>query len=73
MIAAMGLDHPTELGPEQVYGRSAGRARTFNEIYEFPAPGDLLAGIGTKQLQAYWDAASPESFKPQAVVAGHVS
>ena len=72
MVAAMGLDHPNELQPEQVYGRSGGRVMTFPEMYEFAAPGDLLAGVASKQLQSYWDAASPDSFKPQAVAAGHV-
>ncbi len=39
MIAAMGLDHPTELRPEQVYGRGGGRVMTFPEMYDFPAAG----------------------------------
>ena len=69
----MGLDHPTELRPEQVYGRSGGRVMTYTEMYEFPAAGDLLAGTAAKQLQNYWDAASADSFRPQAVTAGHAS
>ncbi len=73
MVAAMGLDHPTELRPEQVYGRSGGRVMTYPEMYEFPAPGDLVAGTAAKQLQNYWDAASPDSFRPNAVTAGQVA
>jgi glutamate synthase domain-containing protein 2 len=72
MVAAMGLDHPTELRPEQVYGRSGAGAKTFAEMYEYPAPGELLAGSAPKALQRCWDAASPDSFRPQAVTAGHV-
>jgi glutamate synthase domain-containing protein 2 len=73
MVAAMGLDHPTELRPEMVYGRSGGRVMTFAEMYEFPAAGDLLAGTAAKQLQGYWDAASVDSFRPQAATAAHVA
>jgi hypothetical protein len=72
MVAAMGLDHPTELRPEQVYGRAGGRVMTLAEMYEFPGAGDLLAGTATKQLQRYWDDASPDSFRPRMVAAEHV-
>jgi glutamate synthase domain-containing protein 2 len=73
MTAAMGLDHPTELRPEQVDGRRAGRVMRFAEMHDFAAPGDLLANLASKQLQSDWDAASPDTFKPHAAVAGPVS
>jgi glutamate synthase domain-containing protein 2 len=72
MVAAMGLDHPTDLRPDQVYVRGAGRVMTFAELYELPAAGDLLAGVAAKPLQTYWDAASADSFRPHVVTAGHV-
>ena len=72
MIAAMGLDHPTELRPDQVYKRSGTGVQTFAEIYDFPASGDCSSGSARAILQGYWDAASAESFRPQPAPTTHV-
>ena len=65
MIAAMGLDHTSELRPEHVVRRvSQFQALALNEIYDIVEPGGFLAGTATPRFQAFWDQASAESFRP---------
>ena len=65
MIAAMGLDHTTELAPEHVYKRvSSTEVETFAEIYQHIGSGHLLAGAAPPRFQSFWDDASADSFRP---------
>jgi glutamate synthase domain-containing protein 2 len=74
MIAAMGLDHTSELRPEQVVRRvTQFQALALHEIYPFTEPGAFLAGTADPRFQGFWDAASAESFRPWSAAEKAVS
>ena len=59
----MGLDHPSELGPDRMFKRVAeGQVKRFDEIYPLIEPGQLLEGAAPPRFQHVWDVASPERF-----------
>ncbi len=65
MIAAMGLDHTSQLRPNQVIRRvDYSRALSLDEIYDFVQPGALIDGAAPQRFQGFWDSAAPESFRP---------
>jgi glutamate synthase domain-containing protein 2 len=65
MIAAMGLDHTSELGPHQVVRRvTQFQALALNEIYDYISPGQLIDGTALPRFQGFWDESSAESFRP---------
>jgi glutamate synthase domain-containing protein 2 len=65
LIAAMGLDHTSELRPYHAVRRvSEFQALAFDEIYDFVKPGALIEGTGPARFQSFWDQASAESFRP---------
>ena len=68
MVAAMGLDHPSELRPELVVKRiSDSRVQTFSETYDFFEAGDLLEGRALPRFQAAWDMSTSARFRPEFV------
>ncbi len=65
MIAAMGLDHTSELSPHHAVRRvTQFQALAFDEIYDLVEPEALLAGTAPARFQGFWDQASAESFRP---------
>ena len=63
-VAAMGLEHPSELAPHHVVRRiSATQIASLDELYSFLAPNELLEGGGPDRLQRYWSDASADTFK----------
>ena len=51
LIAAMGLDHTSELRPYHAVRRvSQFQALAFEEIYDFVKPGALIEGTGARQV-----------------------
>lgn len=65
MIAAMGLDHTSELRPYHAVRRvTQFQALSFAEIYDWAEPGQFLDGTANPRFQAFWDRASAESFRP---------
>jgi glutamate synthase domain-containing protein 2 len=65
MIAAMGLDHTTELRPHHVVRRvSYAQALALPEIYDFVSDGELITGSAHPRFQGFWEQASAESFRP---------
>lgn len=66
MIGAAGLNGPWELGPEHVLSRvSANEIRSFDALYRFLKPGELLDGSERHgPYRQYWDSARPDSFDP---------
>ena len=65
MIAAMGLDHTSELSPHHVVRRvTQFQALALDEIYDLVEPGELLEGTARARFQGFWDPASAESFRP---------
>lgn len=65
MIAAMGLDHTSELNYDSVIRRvSQYEVRTFGEIHEPFGPGQLLDGTAPARFQLAWDHTTTERFRP---------
>ena len=65
MVAAMGLDHPSELRPHQVYRRiSQTEVSSFDVMYPMIQPGSLLDGTAVARFVPFWDSVTAESFHP---------
>jgi len=63
IIAAAGLNHPSELRPEYIYQRTGPtEVKTLQEVYEFLKPGELVAGSDHPRFAKYWEMASADSF-----------
>ena len=73
LIAAAGLDHPGQLGPEHIIKRvSATEVRSWAALLPFVKPGELLdGGIPDHAVfQTFWADARPDSFcAPERVMA----
>lgn len=65
LVAAAGLDQPSELRPYHFMHRAApDRTITFAELYTFLEQGELIAGTKNPAFKAAWDAARFDSFQP---------
>lgn len=65
IVAAMGMDHPSQLEPDHVVRRvSQYEIRTFGEIHPTLEPGSLLAGTAAPRFQAVWDTVDAGAFRP---------
>jgi len=63
LIAAAGLNHPSELRPHHFMRRAApDRVVTFAEQYRFLMPGELLAGTDDVHMSRAWRLAQADSF-----------
>lgn len=71
LIAAAGLRHPAELGPEHIIRRISGtEVRSLAKVYPFLCPGELLERVPDHAVFAkFWAAARSDSFAPPACVA----
>ena len=71
LLAAAGLGHPDQLGPEHILRRvSPVEIRSLASLYRFLAPGELLRGGREHAVfREYWDDARADSFDPPASVA----
>jgi glutamate synthase domain-containing protein 2 len=66
VIAAAGLDHPSELQPWHFSKRlGAARVQTLDQIYRFLPPGELLEGTEDPMFKDAWRMARADSFQPQ--------
>jgi glutamate synthase domain-containing protein 2 len=66
MIAAAGVDHPSELTADMMYRRiSHIEVRRLDEIYPRINPGEFEAGTAPERFQRYWDQASADRFQPE--------
>jgi glutamate synthase domain-containing protein 2 len=64
LVAAAGLDQPSQLRPEHFMRRAApDRIVTFAELYRVLDPGELLAGTDHPRFQAAWKLARADSFQ----------
>jgi glutamate synthase domain-containing protein 2 len=70
LIAAAGLVHPIELGPEHVIRRvSSVEVRSLAALYPFVKPGELLGGLPDHAVfKVFWDVARADSFSPPRTV-----
>ena len=68
LIAAAGLSHPDQLGPEHVIRRlSSHEVRSLAALYPWVKPGELLAGGAEHRVfQRFWALSTPESFEVPA-------
>ena len=67
LLAAAGLEHPRELGPEHILRRvSPTEIRSLAALYRFLEPGELLGGRVPEHavFQAFWPLAASDSFAP---------
>jgi glutamate synthase domain-containing protein 2 len=63
IVVAAGLQSPDQFTPDGLRQRvSAVEMRSFDEVYPFVEPGELLAGARDPRLAAWWRAADPDSF-----------
>jgi glutamate synthase domain-containing protein 2 len=65
LVAAAGLDRPSDLKPYHFMHRAApDRVVTFAELYRTLKPGELLAGTADPRFKHAWDLAQADSFLP---------
>lgn len=63
MVGAPGLDNPSDLKPHHIMRRiSVEEVKTFDQIYEYLNPGQLLTSYIPESYKIYWENASPERF-----------
>jgi glutamate synthase domain-containing protein 2 len=66
LVAAAGLDHPTEFSPAHFSRRvSPHEVKSFAELYPPLEPGELLKGSGDKRYEIPWAMASAKEFRAQ--------
>jgi hypothetical protein len=65
LLAAAGLSHPNQLGPEHVIRRvSATEVRSLAALYHWVKPRELLQGISDHPVfQIFWEQANADSFE----------
>jgi glutamate synthase domain-containing protein 2 len=65
VVGAAGLDHPAQLRPAHFSRRvAANRVETYDTLYHFLAPGELLAGTDDLRFKDVWPLARADSFLP---------
>ena len=65
VVAAAGLEHPAELKPEHFSRRvAANRVETYDTLYRFLQPGELIAGTDDLRFKDVWPLAQAASFLP---------
>ncbi|WP_457095905.1 FMN-binding glutamate synthase family protein [Lysobacter sp. P5_B9] len=66
LLAAAGLEHPGQVGPEHILRRiSQVEIRSLAEIYRFLQPGDLLGKLPEHAVfKTFWAEARSDSFAP---------
>jgi glutamate synthase domain-containing protein 2 len=61
--SAAGLEHPRDFRPRHIWERtSPTEARSFDEVYEWVEPGQLLEGKAGGFLQRHWERADARGF-----------
>jgi glutamate synthase domain-containing protein 2 len=69
MIAAAGLNHPSQIRPHHIVRRvSHNEIRLLSNLYPFLAPGELLDGDAEATVyKVFWPKARADSFEPAAI------
>ncbi len=70
LLAAAGLTHPNQVGPEHIIRRvSSTEVRSLSALYHFVKPGELVGGTPDHAVfNVFWDAARADSFVPPKTV-----
>jgi glutamate synthase domain-containing protein 2 len=64
LVAAAGLDHPTQFAPAHFSRRvSPHEVKSFTELYPSLSPGELIAGTSDKRFETAWAMASSHEFR----------
>src|SRR5580698_4791031 len=64
LVAAAGLDHPTEFAPAHFSRRiSQHEVKSFSELYPPLEPGELIKGSGDKRYEIAWAMANAKEFR----------
>ena len=67
LVAASGLDHPTQLRPELLFCRiSDHEVVSFSKLYPTLREGELLEGTQDPRFKDAWALARADSFAPMA-------
>ena len=67
VIAAAGLESPDQLRPHHIVRRvSHSQIESYDRLYRFLAPGELLTGTDDSRFAQAWEAARPDSFAIRA-------
>ena len=65
VVAAAGLEHPSELTPDHICRRvSPTDVRAYSKIFEYLQSGELLENGGNEQWKDHWSQARSDSFLP---------
>jgi hypothetical protein len=65
MVAAMGLEHTSQLCPELMVKRvTESYVQTFAEIYPHYELNAFINRTAPERFQALWDMATPDTFTP---------
>jgi glutamate synthase domain-containing protein 2 len=64
LLAAAGLNHPGEIGPEHIIRRvSSTEVRSLAALYRFVKPGELVDGVADHAVfEVFWNVARADSF-----------
>jgi hypothetical protein len=64
LVAAAGLDHPTQFSPAHFSRRvSPNEVKSFTELFPTLTPGELIAGTSDKRFETAWAMASAKEFR----------
>ena len=64
LVAAAGLDHPTQFSPAHFSRRvSPHEVKSFAELYPSLSPGELVAGTSDRRFETAWAMASAKEFR----------
>src|SRR5580698_7363119 len=64
LVAAAGLDHPTQFAPAHFSRRvSQHEVKSFSELYPPLEPGELIKGSGDKRYEIAWAMANAKEFR----------
>jgi glutamate synthase domain-containing protein 2 len=73
ILHAAGLSHPREIRPEHVFRRvDAMRSLRYSDLYDWIAPGSLVAGQAPVRWQMMWDGCTASAFCPSFETLGNV-
>lgn len=63
ILAALGFEHPNQLGPELLNRRiSPTLVKSYDELYHYLEPGELLSDHDRPFFKKAWEAADPDRF-----------
>lgn len=65
ILSAIGLTHPDQLSPSLLFRRTGPTiVKSYDEIYDYLEPNELLSGTDKPRLLKMWNAADPDRFGP---------